>query len=218
MNPHYITKQSDLDAFCLSFLQNKPEILCVDTEFVRKTTYWPKLCLIQLGFKNQIVLVDPLPERLDLSPLEPIFLDNDILKIFHAARQDLEVFYKLWNTVPQAIADTQILAMVCGFGESISYDKLSEALLGKKIDKSQQHTDWAGRPLSPKQIQYAMGDVEWLELLYEKLIEKAGKKRDYIQEELDTLKNSDIYIGKPENAWTKVKIHTPPQTRSHGAP
>ena len=124
MHLSHITTQNQLHSFCESLLKIKPHILSVDTEFIRKTTYWPKLCLIQLAFHDQIALIDPLVENLDLSPLKPIFLDNEILKIFHAARQDLEVLYKLWGEVPQSIADTQILAMVCGFGDSVSYDKL----------------------------------------------------------------------------------------------
>lgn len=209
MHLFHITQQTQLNSFCESLLKNKPEILSVDTEFIRKTTYWPKLCLIQLAFHDQIALIDPLSESLDLSPLKPIFLDNDILKIFHAARQDLEVLYKLWGEVPQSIADTQILAMVCGFGDSVSYDKLSEAIIKKKVDKSQQHTDWAQRPLSQKQLAYAAGDVEWLESIYTKLLSEAGPKAEYIQEELDLLKNPALYQPDPENAWLKIKQFIP---------
>jgi ribonuclease D len=207
MNPLYITQQDELKAFCKSLSSNKPKIVSVDTEFIRKTTYWPKLCLIQLAFQDQIALIDPLPQDLDLSPLKEIFFDDEILKIFHAARQDLEVFYMLWGEVPQNIFDTQILAMVCGFGDSISYDKLSEALTSQKIDKSQQHTDWAQRPLSPKQISYAMGDVKWLEILYDKLVRRAGEKIEYIKEELNFLKNAGLYQPAPEKAWLKIKTY-----------
>jgi ribonuclease D len=209
MHLSHITTQNQLHSFCESLLKIKPHILSVDTEFIRKTTYWPKLCLIQLAFHDQIALIDPLVENLDLSPLKPIFLDNEILKIFHAARQDLEVLYKLWGEVPQSIADTQILAMVCGFGDSVSYDKLSEAVVKKKVDKSQQHTDWAQRPLSQKQLAYAAGDVEWLQSLYEKLLAQAGPKAEYIQEELDLLKNPALYQPDPENAWLKIKHFIP---------
>ena len=208
MNPLYITQQGQLETLCQSLSENKPKVISVDTEFIRQTTYWPKLCLIQLGFRDQIVLIDPLPEALDLSPLKSMFLDNEILKIFHAARQDLEVLYVLWNDVPQTIADTQILAMVCGFGDSISYDKLSEAIAGQKIDKSQQHTDWAQRPLSPKQMAYAMGDVQWLGLIYDKLCLQAGNKIEYIREELDFLKSPELYKPAPDKAWLKIKTHT----------
>ncbi|MFN7662999.1 MAG: ribonuclease D [Alphaproteobacteria bacterium] len=212
MKPIYIDQQAQLETLCGTILSTRPKYLSVDTEFFRKTTYWPKLCLIQLAFDDQIVLIDPLPQKLDLSPLKDLFLDSQILKIFHAARQDLEVFHLMWGQVPSPIADTQILAMVCGFGDSISYDKLSEGIVGKKVDKSQQHTDWAQRPLSPKQITYAMGDVENLQEIYEKLVERAGSKIEYIQDELDILNNPDTYQTSFDKAWLKIKtfFHSSP--------
>lgn len=205
MTPIYIDQQGQLETLCATLLSTKPKYLSVDTEFVRKTTYWPKLCLIQLAFDDQIVLIDPLPQKLDLLPLKDVFLDSQILKIFHAARQDLEVFHMMLGQVPSPIADTQILAMICGFGDSISYDKLSEGIVGKKVDKSQQHTDWAQRPLTPKQITYAMGDVENLQEIYEKLLERAGSKIEYIQDELDILNNPDTYQTSFDKAWLKIK-------------
>lgn len=216
MNPLYIDQQGQLEALCHTILSHKPEHLSVDTEFVRKTTYWPKLCLIQLAFDNQVALIDPLPQKLDLSPLKEVFLDPKILKIFHAARQDLEVFFLLWNQVPHPIADTQILAMVCSFGDSISYDKLSEAIIGKKLDKSQQHTDWAQRPLSAKQINYAMGDVEHLQQIHAELIKRAGPKVTYIQEELDILHSPQLYQGTPDKVWLKIKTPIPPSPQIQG--
>ena len=216
MNPLYITEQGQLETLCATLSTQKPSLLSVDTEFIRKTTYWPKLCLIQLAFDDQIVLIDPLPNSLSLAPLKEVFLDPKILKIFHAARQDLEVFFLLWDAVPYPIADTQILAMVCGFGDSISYDKLSESLTGNKVDKSQQHTDWAQRPLSSKQVTYAMGDVEHLQEIYAKLLERAGPKIEYIQDELDLLKSPDLYRGTPEKVWLKIKAPIPPSPQIQG--
>jgi ribonuclease D len=205
MNSSYITSKKNLEGLCDSFRTNKPRTLCVDTEFVRRTTYWPKLCLIQLSFQEKIVLIDPLSENLDLSPLKDIFFDDHVLKIFHAPRQDLEVLYRLWGKVPQNIADTQIIAMACGFGDSVSYEKLSESLISKQLDKSQQHTDWDKRPLSKRQIDYAAGDVQDLEVIYEKLKALAGSKIDFTAEEIDLLKKEELYKVVPEKSWLKIK-------------
>ena len=206
MNLTYITQQKELDTVCNNIKQKKPSILSVDTEFLRKTTYWPKLCLNQLAFEDEVILIDPLDGLLNLLPLKEVFFDDKILKVFHAARQDLEVFYALWGQLPQNIADTQIIAMVCGFGDCISYEKLSESLVNTGLDKSQQHTDWSKRPLSDKQINYAIGDVLNLEAIYKKLIKQAGKKIEYTTSELSLLKIETTYKTDPEQAWLRIRI------------
>ncbi|UNM06230.1 MAG: ribonuclease D [Holosporaceae bacterium] len=171
----YISTQDALDCLATKPSQEKPTNLSVDTEFVRKTTYWPKLCLIQLCFSGQTYIIDAL-SKIDLTPLKPCFDDKTIRKIFHSGRQDVEIFYRLWGVMPKNIADTQILGMVTGFGESVSYEKLCDATLRKKLDKSQQHTDWGKRPLSQRQLDYAATDVVDLEKIYEKLVKGQGKK------------------------------------------
>ncbi len=204
----YISTQEALDSLATTLTQEKPHNLSVDTEFVRKTTYWPKVCLVQLCFSGQTYIIDAL-STIDLTPLKPCFDDKSVRKIFHSGRQDVEIFYRLWGTIPQNIADTQILGMVTGFGESVSYEKLCDAILRKKLDKSQQHTDWCKRPLSQRQLDYAADDVIDLEKVYEKLVKRAGKKTAYIEEELQWLASEETYRCDTETAWEKVRVRGP---------
>lgn len=204
MKSIYITTASDLEKFCGA--NKTAKFLSIDTEFVREKTYYPKLCLIQICNGKNIFLIDPLPESLDLTPLKDLFFNPEILKIFHASRQDLEIFHTLWQAVPTPVCDTQILAMVCGFGENISYEKLVGAIAGEKLDKTMQYTNWAQRPLSDRQIEYAAADVLHLKKIQEKLTEIAGSKIDWLKEEQSNLESPSTYEMAPENAWARLKV------------
>ncbi len=204
MKTIHITTASDLEKFCGA--NKSAKFLSVDTEFVREKTYYPKLCLIQICNGKNIFLIDPIPENLDLTPLKELFLSPDILKIFHASRQDLEIFYALWRKVPTPVCDTQILAMVCGFGENISYEKLVASICDEKLDKTMQYTNWAQRPLSDRQIEYAAADVLHLKKIQEKLTEMAGPKVDWLKEEQENLEAPSTYEVALENAWARLKV------------
>ncbi|MGH2928428.1 MAG: ribonuclease D, partial [Solirubrobacteraceae bacterium] len=147
----------------------------VDTEFMRERTYWPELCVVQLAGTNDVAVVDALAEGIDLAPLGALFADPAVLKVFHAARQDIEIFYNLTGSVPRPLFDTQVAAMVCGFGDAVSYENLAGKLAGARIDKSSRFTDWAQRPLTDRQLHYALGDVGPLRTVYEKLEARLAK-------------------------------------------
>ena len=187
------------------------DYITVDTEFLRERTYYPKLCLIQLaipgGQENSAVLIDPLEGNLDLSPLYKIFLDSDIVKVFHAARQDLEIFFHDKNIIPSPLFDTQLAAMVCGFGEQVGYETLVRSICKVNLDKSSRFTDWSLRPLSNKQQQYALADVTHLRQIYEYLKEqlKRNERETWLEEELNILKNPETYITRPNEAWRRIK-------------
>ncbi len=204
MKTIYITTASDLEKFCAA--NKTAKFLSIDTEFVREKTYYPKLCLIQICNGKNIFLIDPLPENLDLTPLKDLFFSPDILKIFHASRQDLEIFHTLWQAVPAPVCDTQMLAMVCGFGENISYEKLVGAIANEKLDKAMQYTNWAQRPLLDRQIEYAAADVLYLRQIQEKLSEMAGPKIEWLKEEQSNLEAPTTYDVAPENAWMRLKV------------
>lgn len=181
--------------------------LALDTEFLRDRTYWPKLCLIQVAGENDIAAIDPLADGLDLSPLYALLHDKNIIKVFHAARQDLEIFYALTGQVPAPLADTQVMAMVCGFGDAVSYENIVAKLAKASIDKSSRFTDWSLRPLSDRQIAYALDDVRYLRPVYEKLEKKLQEKNriSWIAEEMEFLSNPAIYKMDPNEAWTRIK-------------
>src|ERR1700742_2459941 len=162
-----ITTTGALAEFCARATQF--DFVTVDTEFLRETTYWPKLCLLQAATPDEAILVDPLADGLSLEPFFALLANSKIVKVFHAARQDIEIFVKLSGKVPQNIFDTQIAASVCGFGDSISYDNLVRAVTGIELDKSSRFTDWSARPLSEKQRTYALADVTYLRDIYLKL-------------------------------------------------
>ena len=205
----YISSNKGIKDLILFIEGEKANVIAVDTEFVRKATYWPKLCLIQLCIHEKIFIIDALERDIDLSPLKALFESEKILKIFHSGRQDMEILYNLWGSVPKNIIDTQILGMVTGFGDSASYEKLNDSLLKKKIDKSQQNTDWEVRPLTEKQLNYAATDVVDLETIYIKLLKKSGPKAEYTKDELSWLMDEATYKPNPEGAWEKVKIKLP---------
>jgi ribonuclease D len=180
----------------------------VDTEFMRETTYWPKLCLIQAAAEGVEAAIDPLAPGLDLAPFLTLMKNDEVLKVFHAARQDLEIFLKLGETLPHPVFDTQIAAMACGFGDSIAYDALVQQMLKRRLDKSSRFTDWARRPLSDAQLAYAIADVTHLRDLYPKMYEKLEREKrlDWLDEEHAKLLNPEIYDTTPENAWLRLKL------------
>jgi len=204
-----IKTTSELSQFC-DFAYNF-DYITVDTEFLRERTYYPKLCLIQLAIpgdqENRAVLIDPLEGNLDLSPLYKLFLDSDIVKVFHAARQDLEIFFHDKNIIPSPLFDTQLAAMVCGFGEQVGYETLVRSICKVNLDKSSRFTDWSLRPLSNNQQQYALADVTHLRQIYEYLKEqlKRNQRETWLEEELNILKNPETYITRPNEAWRRIK-------------
>ena len=204
-----IKTTSELSQFC-DYAYNF-DYITVDTEFLRERTYYPKLCLIQLAIpgdqENSAVLIDPLERNLDLSPLYKIFLDPDIVKVFHAARQDLEIFFHDKDIIPSPLFDTQLAAMVCGFGEQVGYETLVRSICKVNLDKSSRFTDWSLRPLSNKQQQYALADVTHLRQIYEYLKEqlKRNERETWLEEELNILKNPETYITRPKEAWRRIK-------------
>src|SRR5690606_4329181 len=148
------------------------DFITIDTEFLRETTFWPQLCLIQMASPEVEVLVDPLAKGIDLKPFFELMANPAVIKVFHAARQDIEIIHHLGNLVPHPIFDTQVAAMVCGFGDSVSYDQLVQRVSGVQIDKSSRFTDWSRRPLSEKQLDYALADVTHLRDVYAALKEQ----------------------------------------------
>ena len=207
-----IKTTSELSKFCAH--ASKFDYLTVDTEFLRERTYYPKLCLIQLAFpsdqEDNAVLVDPLDNQLDLSPLYDLFLNSNVVKVFHAARQDLEIFFHDKNIIPNPLFDTQLAAMVCGFGEQVGYETLVRSVCKVNLDKSSRFTDWSLRPLSDSQKDYALADVTHLRQIYEYLKSelKQNKREAWVQEELNILKNPETYITRPNEAWKRIKIRS----------
>ena len=178
----------------LKLIENE-EYIAVDTEFIRDTTYFSKLCLIQVASKNHNFIIDPLSQNIDLSIFWDVLINSSILKIFHSGRQDLEIFHNIFGNLPSPVYDTQIAAMVCGFGDQVSYEHLVLDLLGVKIDKSSRVSNWSFRPLSNKQISYALSDVTHLVNLYEILKKRiSGNKREkWIEEDMNNLSNIENY-------------------------
>lgn len=200
-----ITETTDLIAFCERAKQES--YITVDTEFVREHTYWSQLCLIQVGLDKEAVAIDPLAEGMDLTPFLDLLQDPKVIKVFHSARQDIEIFYHLTGKIPRPLFDTQIAGMVCGFGESVGYDVLVQKFAKISIDKSSRYTHWAQRPLTEKQLHYALGDVIHLRVIYEKLM-KIIKKDDrfhWLEEEVATLENPKTYEIDPYGIWEKIK-------------
>ena len=204
-----IKTTSELSQFC-DYAYNF-DYITVDTEFLRERTYYPKLCLIQIAIpgdqENSAVLIDPLEGNLDLSPLYKIFLNSSIVKVFHAARQDLEIFFHDKNIIPSPLFDTQLAAMVCGFGEQVGYETLVRSICKVNLDKSSRFTDWSLRPLSNNQQQYALADVTHLRQIYEYLKEelRRNERESWLEEELNILKNPETYITRPNEAWRRIK-------------
>jgi len=200
-----ITTTNSLSELCNKLKES--EYVTVDTEFIREKTYWPDLCLIQVADSKNAAVIDVLSPNINIEPLLNIMHDPKILKVFHAARQDLEIFFKLTNRLPQPLFDTQIAAMVCGFGDSVGYDTLVNKITGKIIDKSSRFTDWSLRPLTQKQIDYALGDVTHLRLVYENLNQHLleGDRSEWLREEVEKLNDTGIYQTSPPDAWKRIK-------------
>ena len=207
-DPAPITTTEELARFCAPLAT--ADYVTVDTEFMRETTYWPKVCLIQLAGPDEARVIDPLADGLSLEPLLELLRNKSVLKVFHAARQDLEIFYKLMGEVPAPVFDSQVAAMVCGFGDQVSYEQLVSKLAGAQVDKSSRFTDWARRPLTQKQVIYALGDVTHLRKIYETLNAKLVKtgRADWLKEEMALLATPATYEIAPENAWKRLKPRT----------
>lgn len=187
-------------------LRQRP-FFALDTEFLRETTYWPKLCLIQVAAEGIEALIDPLAPQLDLAPLFEALADPNVVKVFHAARQDIEIFVRMMGKPPAPIFDTQIAAMACGHGDSIAYDALVATILKRRVDKSSRFSDWSRRPLSNEQLGYALADVTHLRDLFPILqgdLEKRGRL-EWVEEEIAVLTASETYDVTPENAWMRFK-------------
>ena len=201
-----ITTNEALKALCDRL--SKSDYVTVDTEFLRDKTYYSKLCLIQIADDNEYHAIDTLAGGLDLAPFYDLMANENVVKVFHAAKQDIEIFVNQANVIPKPLFDSQIAAMVCGFGDSIGYEKLVMALCNKTLDKSTRFTDWSRRPLTERQIDYALGDVTHLRTIYKKLKEKleTSGREHWLSEEIGDMLNIDTYIIKPENAWKRIKI------------
>jgi len=201
-----ITKTADLEALCQE-LAERP-FVAVDTEFMRETTYWPKLCLIQAAADGVEAVIDPLAEGLGLAPFMELMANRGVLKVFHAARQDLEIFLKIGDALPHPVFDTQIAAMACGYGDTVAYDALVQQVLKRRLDKSSRFTDWSRRPLSENQLTYALADVTHLRDLYPKMRDKLERENrlSWLDEEHANLLNPDIYDTTPENSWERLKL------------
>jgi ribonuclease D len=210
-----LTTTQELANFC-SGATGHPYIT-VDTEFLRERTYYSKLCLIQIAYPGEgdenAVLVDPLSADISLEPLYDLFRNEAVIKVFHAARQDLEIFFIDAGVIPKPLFDTQVAAMVCGFGDQVGYETLVRKVAKQSLDKSSRFTDWSRRPLTDAQKTYALADVTHLRVIYEKLAAKLAKNKraHWVEEELQTLTNPETYITRPEEAWKRVK------TRSNSA-
>lgn len=202
-----ITETAALADICAQLAGDR--FVTVDTEFMRETTYWPKLCLIQMAGPSGEALVDPLADGLDLAPFYALMADTGVIKVFHAARQDIEIIYTAAGVIPQPLFDSQIAAMVCGFGDAIGYEPLIKSLLGHGIDKTSRFTDWSRRPLNAKQLAYALADVTHLREAFpilEKKLEKSGRSH-WVREEMAILENPETYTTDPEHAWKRLKFN-----------
>lgn len=200
-----ITTTDDLEAACGRLARHA--FITVDTEFLRETTFWPKLCVVQLASTDEAVVVDALAEGIDLAPFFALMSDEKVLKVFHAGRQDIEIVWHLAGIIPHPVFDTQVAAMVLGHGDSISYDQLVQRLTGHVLDKSLRFTDWSRRPLSTAQIAYAEADVTHLRDVFLKLdadLKKRGRA-DWVGEEMAVLTSPDTYRQEPERAWERLR-------------
>ena len=200
-----ISDTESLAAFCQRL--KSASFVTVDTEFMREKTYWPQLCLVQLAGPDEARAVDPLAPGMDLAPLYELMADTNVLKVFHAARQDVEIFLHQAGSIPIPLFDTQIAAMVCGFGDAVGYETLASQLAKARIDKSMRFTDWSMRPLSEKQIQYALADVTHLRVAYEKLIRKIERngRVEWLSDEIGLLTEPGTYRVEPDQAWRRLK-------------
>lgn len=201
-----ITRTDELAEACAR-LGHAP-FIAVDTEFMREQTFWPRLCLIQVAAEGAEVLIDSLAPGIDLTPFFELMVNERVLKVFHSGRQDIEIVHHLAKVIPHPIFDTQVAAMVCGFGEAVSYSMLVKRLLNRNLDKTSRFTDWSRRPLSERQLTYALGDVLYLRDLYPKLRGQLDKseRATWLNEEMAVLTDPATYDLHPEQAWKRLKM------------
>jgi ribonuclease D len=206
--PRLIETTDELDALCTRLARE--DHVTVDTEFMRERTYWPELCVLQLAGGEEVAVVDAEAPGIDLAPLGRLLADPGVVKVFHAARQDIEIFVLKFGAVPIPLFDTQIAAMVAGFGEQVGYDALVSALAGGHIDKAHRFSDWSARPLSAAQIAYAAADVTFLRVVYEKLRERLERdgRLEWVAEEMAALANPATYRADPETAWERLRVRS----------
>jgi ribonuclease D len=201
-----VNRTADLAAACERLARHP--FVTVDTEFLRETTFWPKLCVVQMAGPDEALVIDALADEIDLAPFFRLMADERVMKVFHAARQDVEICWHRAKLIPRPIFDTQVAAMVLGHGDSISYDQLVQRLTGDTIDKSLRFTDWSRRPLTKAQLDYAYSDVTHLRDVYLKLkadLERGGRV-DWVQEEMAVLTSPDTYSQEPERAWERLRM------------
>ena len=203
--PRLITTTGNLDQLCRRL--SAEEFVTVDTEFMRERTYWPELCVVQLGGDHDVAVIDAQAEGIDLAPLGALLAEKSVLKVFHAARQDIEIFVLRFGAVPTPLFDTQIAAMVAGFGDQVGYDALVGGLTGRPIDKAHRFSDWSARPLTPAQIAYAANDVTHLRDVYRRLRTRLDhdNRLEWVAEEMTALSNIGLYRADPETAWERLK-------------
>lgn len=203
-----ITDTKELADFCARIA--KSGFVTVDTEFMRERSYWPKLCVVQLGGAEEAAAVDALAPGIDLTPVFDLMADTAVLKVFHAGRQDLEIFYHLTNRLPDPVFDTQIAAMVCGFGDAAGYETLVSKLTRAHLDKAARFTDWSVRPLTERQVTYALADVTHLRKVYEKLQKKLSQngRTEWLAEEITTLTSTETYAPDPKEAYRRIKTRS----------
>lgn len=201
-----ITTTKELAAACARLAQHP--YVAIDTEFMREQTFWPQLCLVQMAGPADELIVDPLAPGLDLAPFFALMADAGVVKVFHAGRQDIEIIYAKARLIPTPTFDTQVAAMVCGFGESVSYGNLVKRVTGADIDKSSRFTDWSRRPLSPTQLTYAVGDVTHLRQVYGYLDNelRSSGRAGWLSEEMKTLTDPKTYTLEPEDAWQRLRL------------
>jgi ribonuclease D len=206
--PILITATAELEALCRRM--RGEAFVTVDTEFMRERTYWPELCLVQIAGENEVAVIDAEAEGLDLTSLGALFADDAVTKVFHAARQDIEIFVLRFGAVPRPMFDTQVAAMVAGFGDQVGYDALVSSLTGGTIDKAHRFSDWSARPLSDAQITYAAADVTHLRDVYVRLSQRLEQENrlSWVAEEMAILNNPATYRTDPETAWERLRPRT----------
>ena len=206
--PVLITSGDALNAFCQRM--HGETFVTVDTEFMRERTYWPELCLVQIAGENEVAVIDAQADGIDLSSLGTLLADAAVTKVFHAARQDIEIFVLRYGDVPRPMFDTQVAAMVAGFGDQVGYDALVSSLTGGSIDKAHRFSDWSARPLSAAQIAYAAADVTHLREVYVRLSRRLGQENrlGWVAEEMAILNNPATYRADPETAWERLRPRT----------
>jgi ribonuclease D len=204
--PVFITESDQLAALCARLAEEA--FVTIDTEFIRERTYWPELCVVQLGGAQDVAVIDAQAPGIDMAPLGALLANQAVTKVFHAARQDVEIFLLMFGATPTPIFDTQIAAMVAGFGDQVGYDALVSSLTGTQIDKSHRFSDWSARPLSASQLAYAAADVTHLRIVYQKLLVRLERENrtDWVQEEMAALTEPSLYRSDPEAMWLRLKL------------